>query len=145
MSHPAYGMNITFVNCGTCCTCGAPIWLSSNKHKLCNERNQGFYCENGHQLFFQATDLMKAQREVQDLKQQLDREKKLKEWAKQDAVNADKRATKEARRSRAYKGIVKRTKGRISNGVCPCCNRTFQNLMTHMKHEHPAYKNKSEK
>ncbi len=26
---------------------------------------------------------------------------------------------------------------RVMNGVCPCCNRTFQNLMAHMKTEHP--------
>ncbi len=26
---------------------------------------------------------------------------------------------------------------RVKNGVCPCCNRTFQNLHRHMKIKHP--------
>ena len=26
---------------------------------------------------------------------------------------------------------------RVHNGVCPCCNRSFQNLQKHMKTKHP--------
>jgi hypothetical protein len=26
---------------------------------------------------------------------------------------------------------------RVSAGVCPCCNRTFQNVARHMKTKHP--------
>jgi hypothetical protein len=28
---------------------------------------------------------------------------------------------------------------RIQSGVCPCCNRTFENLGRHMKSKHPAF------
>jgi hypothetical protein len=27
----------------------------------------------------------------------------------------------------------------VANGVCPCCNRTFQNLARHMAGKHPDY------
>ena len=39
----------------------------------------------------------------------------------------------------ATRGIVTRTKNRISKGVCPCCNRQFANLHRHMEKKHPEY------
>ena len=45
-----------------------------------------------------------------------------------------------ANRSRAsLKGHLKRTKNRVKNGVCPCCNRHFKNLHRHMQSQHPGY------
>lgn len=35
---------------------------------------------------------------------------------------------------------VTRIKNRVGNGVCPCCNRTFQNLQRHMHTKHPEYR-----
>ena len=40
---------------------------------------------------------------------------------------------------RAEKGAKTKLKKRIANGVCPCCHRSFQNLMRHMKGQHPDY------
>ena len=40
----------------------------------------------------------------------------------------------------ATKGVVTRLKKRAIAGVCPCCNRTFQQLAAHMAHKHPDYK-----
>ncbi len=34
---------------------------------------------------------------------------------------------------------LKRIKRQISNGACPCCKRSFQNLVQHMKIKHPDY------
>lgn len=39
----------------------------------------------------------------------------------------------------AAKGRVTRIKNRVSNGVCPCCNRTFENLQRHMHSKHPTF------
>lgn len=39
----------------------------------------------------------------------------------------------------ATKGVVTRTKNRISKGVCPCCKRHFGNLHRHMTTQHPDY------
>lgn len=30
-------------------------------------------------------------------------------------------------------------KNRVANGVCPCCNRHFENLERHMKGQHPDF------
>jgi len=43
------------------------------------------------------------------------------------------------RRRRAEKAAKTRIKNRVSNGVCPCCNRTFANLARHMANKHPDY------
>lgn len=42
-------------------------------------------------------------------------------------------------RRRAEKAAKTRLKNRIGAGVCPCCNRTFQNLARHMENQHPGY------
>jgi hypothetical protein len=42
----------------------------------------------------------------------------------------------------AMKGVATRRKNqlqRVRAGVCPCCNRTFQNLARHMAGQHPDY------
>jgi hypothetical protein len=39
----------------------------------------------------------------------------------------------------AAKGRVTRIKNRVSHGVCPCCNRTFENLQRHMHSKHPTF------
>jgi hypothetical protein len=37
------------------------------------------------------------------------------------------------------RGHMTRLKKRVAAGVCPCCNRTFQDLAKHMKGQHPKY------
>ncbi len=41
----------------------------------------------------------------------------------------------------AQKGVTTRLKNRVKNGVCPCCNRHFKNLHSHMKNQHPDFEN----
>lgn len=38
------------------------------------------------------------------------------------------------------KGVATRLKNRAAHGVCPCCNRTFQQLARHMSAKHPDFK-----
>lgn len=47
--------------------------------------------------------------------------------------------THEERSHAATRGHLTRTKKRVAHGVCPCCNRTFQQLGRHMKAKHPEY------
>ena len=49
------------------------------------------------------------------------------------------RAATLERSRNALKGVVTKTKRRIGKGVCPCCNRTFQDLQRHMAGKHPEY------
>lgn len=44
------------------------------------------------------------------------------------------------RKSRdGMKGALCKERKRIVNGACPCCNRTFANLASHMKSKHPTH------
>lgn len=42
-------------------------------------------------------------------------------------------------RRRAERGAKTKLKNRIAKGVCPCCNRSFQNLHRHMTSQHPDW------
>ncbi len=74
---------------------------------------------------------------------------KLKRQLKEEQERKD-RALAEANtlrfeRDRAQETLVKvtqeakRLKKRVTNGVCPCCTRSFQNLKRHMATKHPEH------
>lgn len=112
----------------TCCNtdCGisfaVPAWWESGKR----ENHSWFYCPNGHHQHFSAeSDAEKLRRERDRLKQ---REAMLIEEASQATARAEKA-------ERAKKRLEKRT----AAGTCPCCQRTFSNMSTHMKRQHPEF------
>jgi DNA repair exonuclease SbcCD ATPase subunit len=113
---------------GPCHTCGVPVWLPESRFKICKaDEKQSFYCCNGHSLVFRDSEAVKLRRE-------LEQERSRREQAEREA--------KSARHSAATaRGKLNAAKTRIGNGVCPCCNRTFQNLMRHMQTKHPDFKN----
>lgn len=65
------------------------------------------------------------QKQIRRLESDLTREKIAKLEAEQRAENI----------GRQYSRI----RERVKNGVCPCCNRTFENLARHMKTKHPDF------
>lgn len=70
--------------------------------------------------------------EADQLRQQLQRER-----LAHEATQGRAAALAEQRDSitRAHKKMRRR----IANGVCPCCTRTFQNLLQHMRTQHPEF------
>lgn len=124
----------------TCCVpeCGVsfavPEWLDVQLRRS----HRSFYCPHGHpQSFRGKSDLELAKEETERVRKNF--EQRLK-WAEESEKSARERAVRNERRANAFKGVATRVKKRIGNGVCPCCNRTFQNLMAHMKTKHPKYK-----
>lgn len=92
------------------------------------------YCPNGHSQGWSKDDSEEARtrRERDRLKQDAARleEENKRAWAaateqRQRAVKAEKAAV--------------RLKKRASAGTCPCCSRTFSNMATHMKRQHPEF------
>lgn len=110
----------------SCAACGMVFWVPAHWDKSRREDKKGFVCPNGHSLSYNATELDR-------LKKQLEQEKAATEAQRQ-------RADREERRRVAMAGQVTRIKNRVANGVCPCCNRTFQNLAAHMAGQHPDWK-----
>lgn len=102
-----------------CHSCGILFAMPERTLRECRDNGREFFCPNGHSAVF-------LKSEVQRLKEALEEKSKLLikaqcEVAKQKQI-VDELETKAAR---------------VKNGVCPCCNRTFQNLMRHMKSKHP--------
>lgn len=87
---------------------------------------QVIHCPLGH------AHVPKGETASERLERQLARER-----AAHDQTRAD-RDYKERRR-RAEKAAKTRLKNRAAAGLCPCCNRTFQNLARHMKGQHPEF------
>lgn len=79
-------------------------------------------CPNGHRRHFPGRTL---EQKLADARQR--------EQATRDLLAAEERS------HAATRGHLTRTKKRVAHGVCPCCNRTFQQLSRHMKSQHPDY------
>lgn len=118
----------------TCCECGVPFGVPDSLKTILLRDKRAFYCPNGHAQGFYGDN------EVDKLKKELEQEKKRRLWAEEAKAAAYKGEQKAVRRAVAYRGVITKNKKRVGNGICPCCNRTFQNLMNHMKSKHPKYK-----
>lgn len=125
----------------TCVTCGAYIVMTDGMYNQRRTDREVFYCPSGHQQYFSGeTPEEKLKREYEA---KLEQEKKRREWAEQSSEHSKKRAARLERKASAYRGVITKTRKRIANGACPCCNRTFQNLAAHMTTKHPQFKKKT--
>lgn len=112
------------VNCGEC---GGVYAIGERFHQQCREMSRSWtcpYCGIGWGFG--------GETEAQRLKKQLEVERERRERALADANH-------ERHRANALKGHLTRLRNRVGNGVCPCCNRTFQNLARHIKKKHPEF------
>jgi NMD protein affecting ribosome stability and mRNA decay len=85
---------------------------------------QGFYCPNGCARVYRTTEADRLRAQVKRLQEA--------------EARADARAKTAELRRRATKGQLTKVRRRIRNGVCPDCNRTFQDLARHMESKHAA-------
>lgn len=109
----------------TCCSCGIPFFMPNyfKKQKLAN-KGEMFYCPNGHGQYYSGkseADKLKEQLEKLQQEKQKQEEELQNRWL--DALNEKNKLEKKMKR--------------LTNGVCPCCNRSFHNLQQHMKKQHP--------
>lgn len=119
-----------------CIECGIQFAITERYQQLRSGDHKLFYCPNRHGQFYPGKS------DEEKLKEQLRREKLERESAEASKDLAWVRADKAIRSQRASKGHLTRIKNRISEGVCPCCNRQFPNLQSHMKIKHPKYAEK---
>lgn len=123
----------------TCCyeRCGITFMVPDTWERKRREDHTGFYCPNGHVQYFL------AKTEAEKLREQLAREKHQAEQTqarlRDEAEKARRQRDTADRRRAAMKGQVTKIKNRVGRGVCPCCNRTFQNLQRHMEGQHPDW------
>lgn len=111
--------------CG--CLHAIPDGIERNARKHAGRRD--VYCPNGHVWVFMGKTHEQQLREARDARAAAE--------AARDQAEADARmarAREEKERKRAQ-----RLAKRASAGVCPCCNRSFQQLSRHMKTKHPEF------
>jgi len=129
-------MNHLFINTETdleviqCGTCGVWHGIPSAMFNTCLKEGGFWTCPNGHSRGYSEGSVYK----------QLEKEKKRREWAENNAARLTKEAKHERQRAIGYKGQATKLKNRAAAGVCPCCNRTFKQLASHMKNKHPDFK-----
>lgn len=117
----------------TCCECGIAFAVPTSLwQQWKGDSSKWFYCPNGHQQHYTEGDVQRERRLREQAEARAKREQKRREWAQQEARQADYRA-------RAAKGQLTKARKRIAAGICPCCNRQFENVMLHMRHKHPEF------
>lgn len=116
----------------SCASCGVVFAIPTPLIKKLKETGSGFYCPNGHSLSY-------GESEAQRLQKQLDRERRTREAYQSDVRMLREQRDSAERSAAAYKGQTTKLKKRASAGVCPCCNRHFDKLQSHMETKHPKF------
>lgn len=122
----------------SCYFCGSNFGISNALYHRAATRAEGVvYCPScGKSFCWGESD---EKKKIRQLERELQTANARAETQKRAAENArDERDAKD-RQLTATKGVVTRIKNRVGKGVCPCCNRTFQNLLDHMKTQHPDF------
>lgn len=120
----------------TCPNCQTVHGVEQHIYDAAQQRNEkmSLYCPNGHGWHYpkgdSQTTILRRERDRarQALAERDDTIEQEREWRKQSERSAS-----------AYKGQVTKIKKRVGKGVCPCCNRQFQNVHKHMESQHPEY------
>lgn len=106
------------------CSCGIVYGIPETYRKARQDDHKTFYCPNGCNRHYPSESI------EEKLRKQL--------HAKElEATRANQALTAEQRLREAAQRDLKSVNTRIKAGVCPCCNRTFKQLATHMKRKHP--------
>lgn len=109
----------------TCANCGVKYGIESEFRKRKRQTHDEFYCPNGHSNYYpQETEAERLRKELKNKEQELSE-------VVIEKINLQNKVLDQ-----------KRQLGRVHNGVCPCCNRTFKNLQRHMKTKHPEISSK---
>ncbi len=128
-SNMTYQKTITMVT-EICCNCGVAFGLPSDlQEQLKNDPNKYFHCPNGHSQHY-------AKSKEQRLREEAEKALRLKENEMANLASAKIQLEDQLKKS-------EQKLKRLTNGVCPCCNRTFSNLHNHMKKQHPEVVSKS--
>jgi len=114
------------------CWCGIAHAIPANLSRRASEEGVDVYCPLGHVWVIKDTEIKKLRRKLAaEEAARADEERRRR--AAQDLLRAEERS------HAATRGHLTRTKKRIGNGVCPCCNRHFTDVEKHMASQHPDY------
>lgn len=128
----------------TCCKCSCTFAIDDTLNDRSRVwKKQSIYCPScgTSQGWSGETPDQKVRRK---LEAEIAKVKRSKEFLEASESAARARADHAERSLSATKGVVTRMKNRVSKGICPCCNRSFENLKRHMQKKHPEFAGVSE-
>ncbi len=113
------------------CPCCNMLFAITNRF-MADRRVDGaiFYCPQGHRQSYNEPEVDRLKKQVARMTAESDQMQ-----ARLKTVRAERDSN--ARKVIAQKAAKTRIKNRIKNGVCPCCNRYFENVHKHMQNQHP--------
>jgi hypothetical protein len=118
--------DLTQLQCGNC---GVIHAIPTAMYASCRDEGGFWHCPNGHQRGWRdganKTEMANLRRE---------RDRLLQRVAQKDDEVKDRE-----REVAAQKGLVTKLKKRAAAGSCPCCQRSFSNMATHIRKQHPEY------
>jgi hypothetical protein len=114
----------------TCCVCGVHFAFDSDVVAKLKRTGDGFYCPNGHNLIFI------GETETDKLKRELSSALNDRAYFRDRLDETAAELTTKKRLYTRTKNELTKVKTRIAAGVCPDCNRTFQNVARHMATKH---------
>jgi hypothetical protein len=121
-----------------CASCGVKFAFPVSLREQYLKSGDTFYCPSGHSNVYRKTtaELLREQL-AQKEQERLALESRVNYWVKEHTAQYEAKVKVENK--------LKRVEKRILNGVCSCCNRTFQDLAAHMKTKHPEEVNQINK
>jgi len=114
------------------CWCGVWHAIPRNVYQRAKDKGEEVYCPVGHKWWFKKTEAQRLREVNVSISSQLRwaNDRLAYEKSQHDQTRASLRST-EAAKTRLQKKIH-----RVDNGVCPHCNRSFENLRRHMETKH---------
>ena len=120
-----------------CVNCGAPFAFSKMIMDRQRESGGGHWCPLcGNNQGWGGS----FRNELATTKAELAKAEERAQRARRDAEYFKEQRDAVERSKNAYKGQVTKIKARVGRGMCPCCNRFFENLHRHMETKHPEFK-----
>jgi DNA-binding transcriptional regulator YiaG len=109
-----------------CAACGVAFAMTTDYIKRRRDDHATFYCPSGH------SNVYLGKSEAEQLRDQLAQVEHQRDRAKMTA--------EQVRQQRdAIAKAHRKMRIRVMNGVCPCCNRSFEDLRQHMATKHPDF------
>ena len=118
----------------SCYSCHEEFGLEPATEASLRRSSVTFYCPWGHPLHFPQGESAET-----TLRRERDRLKQDAARLHQEIANTAAQRDAAERRASAAKGQITKLKKRSAEGRCPCCNRVFVDLLSHMKSKHAEY------
>lgn len=120
-----------------CCACSIafamPAEFQARAKAKPGANGMLFYCPAGHSQYYT------GESEADRLRRENNRLKQNQAYLEDQRRLATEDAEHQRRRANGYKGHAARISKRAKAGICPCCNRSFENLRRHMEGQHPEF------